>query len=74
LRALQRDLASRGVVVTLDELLGPAGDASWREAGLLSALAWHERSLQLIERPDPGAAPVESDPPPARQPGPPGRS
>ena len=32
-------------------------------AGLLSMLAWHERMLQLIERPDPSTAPLESDPP-----------
>jgi hypothetical protein len=72
-RALHRDLARHGVAATLDELIGPANDASWREAGLLQVLAWHERSLQLIERPDPDAAPIQSDPPALRPPGPPAR-
>jgi hypothetical protein len=73
-RALQREFASLGVAATLDELTGPAGDASWREAGLLSVLAWHERLLQLVETPEPAEAPLESDPQPMRPPGPPTRS
>ena len=48
---------------SLDSLLGPADETSWRSAGLLSVLAWHERMLQLIERPDPSTAPLESYPP-----------
>jgi hypothetical protein len=62
-RALHRELVNRGVASHLDDLLGPADDTSWRSAGLLSVLAWHERMLQLIERPDPSTAPLESYPP-----------
>jgi hypothetical protein len=62
-RALHRELANRGAAAHLDDLLGPADEASWRSAGLLSMLAWHERMLQLIERPDPSTAPLQSDPP-----------
>lgn len=62
-RALHRELANRGIAAHLDDLLGPADEASWRSAGLLSTLAWHERMLQLIERPDPSTAPLESYPP-----------
>jgi len=64
--SLHRQLAQRGVASHLDDLLGPADAASWRAAGLLSVLAWHERMLQLIERPDPSRAPPESDPPARR--------
>jgi hypothetical protein len=63
-RALHRELTQRGIATHLDDLLGPADDTSWRSAGLLSVLAWHERMLQLIERADPSTAPPESDPPP----------
>jgi hypothetical protein len=67
-RALHRELTQRGIVTHLDDLLGPADDTSWRSAGLLSVLAWHERRLQLIERVDPSTAPPESDPPAKREP------
>jgi hypothetical protein len=62
-RALHRELTHRRIAAHLDDLLGPADDTSWRSAGLLSVLAWHERMLQLIERPDPSTAPPESYPP-----------
>jgi hypothetical protein len=65
-RALHRELTQRGIATHLDDLLGPADDTSWRSAGLLSVLAWHERRLQLIERVDPSTAPPESDPPAKR--------
>jgi pimeloyl-ACP methyl ester carboxylesterase len=65
-RALHRELKRRSILTHLDELLGPADEASWRHAGLLSTLAWHERMLQLVEKPDPDTAPVQSDPPSKR--------
>jgi hypothetical protein len=67
-RALHRELTQRGIATHLDDLLGPADDTSWQSAGLLSVLAWHERMLQLIERPDPSTAPPESYPPARREP------